>query len=154
MDAIQRIVAGIDFSKYSQEVMEYAGDIAARNSAMIIAVSVISKRHLHSIKTAINDATFSALVIEQFIEDEIKRRKRNMQDLFNEKVPAHVVTKTLIKKGVPFEEILQVAAHEDADLVVISSKGKTNLQDYMMGTTSEKIFRHCPVNLFCLNLGK
>jgi hypothetical protein len=48
--------------------------------------------------------------------------------------------------------VYSLVDEEEADLVVISSKGRTNFQDYMFGTTSEKIFRHCPVSVLSLNL--
>jgi PAS domain S-box-containing protein len=48
--------------------------------------------------------------------------------------------------------IIRIVEEEDADLLVINSKGRTNFQDYMYGATSEKIFGHCPVSILSLNL--
>lgn len=79
-------------------------------------------------------------------------RTVNIDDLFRQYVVKKVAIRTIIRSDVPFEEILQVVTDEEADLVVISSKGRTNFQDYMFGTTSGKIFRHCPVSLLSLNL--
>ncbi len=152
MKTIKRIVVGIDFSVYTSRVMEYAADIAERNQAEILAVSVINQRQIEYIKTVCTHEDPGTITLEKFIDDETRRRIHKMDDLIRQSVAKNVSTKTIISTGVPFEEILKVVNDVDADLVVMSSKGRTNFQDYMFGTTSEKIFRHCPVSVLSLNL--
>ncbi len=154
MKSIKRIVVGIDFSVYSSEILEYAAGVAERNSAEIVTVSVINKRHIEPIKEAINNEQLRTRVLNDFINEQTEKRTQNMDDLLNQWVPKQVSTKTIIKNGVPFEEILKVVDDENADLLVISSKGRTNFEDFMFGTTSEKIFRYCPVPILSLNLRK
>ncbi|MCP3891298.1 MAG: universal stress protein [Desulfobulbaceae bacterium] len=154
MKAIKRIVVCIDFSVYSSEILEYAAGVAERNSAEIVAVNVINKRQIESIKEAINNEQLRTRVLSDFINDQTEKRIKNMDDLFNQWVPKQVSTKIIIKSGVPFEEILRVVDGENADLLVISSKGRTNFEDYMFGTTAEKVFRHCPVPILSLNVKK
>lgn len=149
---IKQIVVGIDFSVYTSRILEYAAGIAERNSAEIIAVSVINKRQIEYIKTVVKNERPSTLTLEKFINDETGRRIHKINDLIHQWVPQKVSTSTIIKIGVPFEEILKVVDEAKAHLVVINSKGRTNFQDYMFGTTSEKIFRHCPVSILSLNL--
>ncbi len=76
----------------------------------------------------------------------------NMADLISEVMSPKVAIRTVIGSGIPFEEILKVIDEEDAELLVISSRGRTNFQDYMYGTTAEKLFRHSPVSILSLNL--
>jgi len=154
MKAIKRIVVCIDFSVYSSEILEYAAGVAERNSAEIVAVNVINKRQIESIKEAINNEQLRTRLLSDFINDQTEKRIKNMDDLFNQWVPKQVSTKIIIKSGVPFEEILRVVDGENADLLVISSKGRTNFEDYMFGTTAEKVFRHCPVPILSLNVKK
>lgn len=152
MKKINKIIACIDFSVYSTRIMQYAAGIAERNEAELIAVSIINKRQIDYIKKVCKHEDPGTITLEKFINDETRRRTVNIDDLFRQCVVKKIVTRTIIRSGVPFEEILQVINDEEADLVVISSKGRTNFQDYMFGTTSEKIFRHCPVSLLSLNL--
>ena len=152
MKNINKIITGIDFSVYSARIMQYAAGIAERNEAELIAVSVINKHQIDYIKEVCKHEDPGTITLEKFINDETRRRMVNIDDLIRQWVPKKVATRTIIRSGVPFEEILQVVNDEEADLVVISSKGRTNFQDYMFGTTSEKIFRHCPVSLLSLNL--
>ncbi len=152
MGNIRKIIVGIDFSIYSARIMEYAGGLAERNQAELIAVSVINKRQIDYIKEVCKHQDPGTITLEKFINDESRRRTVNIEDLVRQWVPKSVATRAVIRNGVPFEELLQAVSDEDGDLVVISSKGRTNFKDYMFGTTSEKIFRHCPVSLLSLNL--
>jgi nucleotide-binding universal stress UspA family protein len=152
MKTIQRIVAAIDFSVYSPEILENAAGIAERHSAEIIAVNIINKRLFESIQKEFDDDHLCVFSLDKFILDETRTRTENLRDLLVKWVPNRVATRIVIRSGVPFEEILKVVDEEDADLIVVNSKGRTNFQDYMYGTTSEKIFAHSPVSILSLNL--
>jgi len=152
MKTIQRIVAAIDFSVYSQKILECAAGVAERNSAEIVAVNIINKRLFQSIQKEFDDDHLCVFSLDKFILDETRNRTKNLQDMLTKWVPKHLPNKIVIRGGVPFEEILKVVDEEDADLIVVNSKGRTNFQDYMYGTTSEKIFTHSPVSILSLNL--
>ena len=152
MKTLERIVAAIDFSLYSSKILEYAADVAGRNSAELIAVNVINKRLFESIQKEYEDDHLCVFSLDKFILDETRSRTDELNGLINKWVPKEVATRIVIRGGVPFEEILRVVDEEQADLLVINSKGRTNFQDYMYGTTSEKIFSHSPVSILSLNL--
>jgi len=152
MKTIKRIVVGIDFSTYAQRIMEYGAGIAERNTAELIAVNVINRQQIDYIRTVCKDEDPNVFSLSRFTNDEIARRTHKMDDLIRQCVSTKVSTRPIIMIGVPFEEILDIVDNEHADIVVISSKGRTNFQDYIYGTTSEKIFRHCPVPVLSLNL--
>ncbi|MBH0202076.1 MAG: universal stress protein [Nitrospira sp.] len=46
--------------------------------------------------------------------------------------------------GIPSEEVLAVARAEDADLVVVGTRGKTGLEHVLLGSTAERIIRMAP----------
>jgi nucleotide-binding universal stress UspA family protein len=151
MKTIKKIAVGIDFSVYSPDIMKYAAGIAERNSAEIVIVHVINKHHIQAVEKAINEEA-PPFILEKFINDATRKRAADIDELRRKWVPGKVRTRTVIRSGVPFEEILDVVDDEGIDLLVISSRGRTNFRDYMFGTTAEKIFRHCPISLLSLNL--
>lgn len=154
MKIIKRIVGCVDFSVYSPDILEYAAVVAERTSAEIVVVHVINKRLIESLKNELHESEYSSISLEKFTDDERRKRSLLLDDLISQWVPNKIATKTIIRIGVPFEEILKVVDEEEADLLVISSKGRTNFQDYMFGTTAEKIFRHSLVPVLSLNLRK
>jgi nucleotide-binding universal stress UspA family protein len=152
MKTIKRIVVGIDFSVYSAQLLEYAAAIAKRNSAEIIAVNIINRRLFESVQKEFEDDHLYMFSLDKFIHDETRRRKEKLDDLISHWVEKQIPTRTIIRGGIPFEEILKIAEEVDADFIIINSRGRTNFQDYMYGTTSEKIFGHSPVSILSLNL--
>ena len=113
---------------------------------------VINKRLIESLKNEVNESDNRTFSLKNFTDDEIGKRTGHLDELLGQWVSKKVATRIIIGSGVPFEEILKVVDAEEADLVVISSRGRTNFQDYMFGTTAEKIFRHSPVPVLSLNL--
>jgi nucleotide-binding universal stress UspA family protein len=152
MKTIKRIVVGIDFSVYSAQLLEYAAGIAGRNSAEIIAVNIINKRLFESVQKEFEDDHLYMFSLDKFIHDETRRRKEKLDALISHWVEKQIPARTIIRGGVPYEEILKIAEEVDADLLIINSRGRTNFQDYMYGTTSEKIFGHSSVSILSLNL--
>jgi nucleotide-binding universal stress UspA family protein len=49
--------------------------------------------------------------------------------------------------GVPFQEILETAKMQQADLIVMGTHGRTGLQHVLLGSVAEKVVRlaPCPV---------
>lgn len=152
MTNIKTIVVPIDFSEYSPRILECSAEVAKRNSAEIVAVHVIDKCQIDTLKTVSNYSNPNTFSVEVFLNEETKRLMDELNNLVNQWVEKQVTTKTLIKSGVPYEEILRVVDDEKADLLVINSKERTSFEDYIFGTTSEKIFRHSPVSILSLNL--
>jgi nucleotide-binding universal stress UspA family protein len=152
MKMIERIVAAIDFSIYSPRILEYASGIAERSSAEIVAVNVINRRLCEALEKECKNDQLPVFLLEEFINDETKRRLRKLNDLMSQWVSSKVSVRGVVRRGVPFEQILQVLDDERADLLIVNSRGRTNFGDYMYGTTSEKTFRHSPVSVLSLNL--
>lgn len=152
MKNIRQIIVPIDFSEYSKDLLIYASSIAERTKSNITVLSVINSFKIEAIRSAISDKKFGQSIIDKYINDVRKKRTIDIENLIDTFVSKEVTTRTIIQIGVPFEEILKIVDDEEADLVVINSKERCNFEDYMYGTTSEKVFRHCPVPLLSLNL--
>jgi nucleotide-binding universal stress UspA family protein len=59
----------------------------------------------------------------------------------------------LVKIGAPFQAIMETIDKKQADLVVIGTKGRSNLSDMLLGSTAERLFRRCPVPLLSVKIG-
>jgi len=148
MENIKRIMVAIDLSDYSKETLEYAADLAAELKTDLVIVNVINQRDVNAYASIaqIN----SAFTGEDFIEMREKERSKRIQELV-EKCNCHKVPiKTVFRMGVPFRELIEAVKKEGADLLVMGTRGRSNLRGVLLGSTAEKVIRRSPVPVLSL----
>ena len=55
-----------------------------------------------------------------------------------------VETLTLVEVGLAAEKIIEAAKEKDADLIVMTTHGRTGLSHALMGSVAEKVVRQAP----------
>ena len=145
MNNISRIIAAIDFSDYSAQVLKYAANLADNLKVLLILVNVINQRDINAIELA--EQWVSGIKAEDFLKQQKAERSFKLQKLIEEISCSSLPVTTIIRQGTPFRELVQTVKQEKADLVVMGAKGRGNLSNVLFGSTAEKMFRHCPVPL-------
>lgn len=140
MTKIKKIIAPTDLSKLSRSAVRYALELAAEQNAKVIAYSVISEdsEWLGS-DDRLNPA--NALVPQQR-----ERLHGFMQEHFADLLDKVEVTE-LVEAGVPYNKIVEKAQSENADLIVMSTHGRTGFQQVLLGSVTAKVVARagCPV---------
>jgi nucleotide-binding universal stress UspA family protein len=137
---IAKIIAPTDLSKLSRAALRYAMDLAVTQDAEVVVYHVISEDGDWFDKDdALNPAM--ALVPKQ------KQRlaefvKENCAEFFGK-----VKIDEIVEVGVPYKEIVHKAEEEKADLIVMSTHGRTGLEQVMVGSVTAKVVARatCPV---------
>ena len=148
MSKIKKIMAAVDFSEHSQKIVDYACRLAEDLGAELIFVNVINQRDIDMIgKVTMHTDKIS---VKGYINGLIDDRKEEMQRLLKDTNCTQIPNQFIIKKGVPFMELVDAAQEEKVDTVVMGTKGRGNISGILFGSQAEKMFRHCPVPLLSI----
>ena len=94
--------------------------------------------------------TYQSFSIDSWLEDQEKGRAARMTRLIEAASCAHLKPKILIRVGYPYEKLLEVIDSEKADLLVMSTKGRSNLADTVIGSCAQKMYRRSPIPLLSI----
>jgi universal stress protein A len=93
------------------------------------------------------DVPVYAIEVSLPLEDLERDARQKLALLYPEAGAAHVDVTRLVDLGVPYQRILETAAAEQVDLIVMATHGRTGLAHLVMGSVAERVVRlaPCPV---------
>lgn len=136
---LKTIVLPVDFSHSSDAALSFASKLASESNALLYIVHVGEDSPAYL-------AAYGGFAYTPDLSEKIAKEN---QDLLGRIKP--VVTGVNYQHkyltGVPETEILEFAARENADLIVIGSHGRTGLSRLLLGSVAEAVVRRakCPV---------
>jgi len=143
MNEIKKILVPLAFSAYSEGIFNYAVKIAQKFNAEIIVGSIINSRDVSAVGTI---ASMGYEVDSNHYVDGIKEEREKMLEQFLERSSLNrEKIRTIIKVGNPINELLKLTVTEDIDMVVMGTKGRTDLENAFVGSVADKLFRRSPV---------
>ncbi len=145
MDGLKKILVGVDFSDYSLPTLRYAVTLAQDVGAEVVVVNVLNERDVSAVRSL--QAYTDRLTVEDYINSQKEERARRIQELMDEVGCAGVEVSLICRVGVPAEEILAAIKDTRADLVVVGTKGRTNMVNTLLGAVAEKVYRRSPVSV-------
>jgi nucleotide-binding universal stress UspA family protein len=128
------LLLATDLSDASASATEEAFDLAGRLGARILAVSVIDPGSL-----LLPGGRFRARV------DQVRARREQLAQALVERGRAEgVEVSFLVWTGDPGDVIVDAAAAEHADMVLVGSHGRGVVGRFLLGSVSEHVVRHAP----------
>lgn len=130
---VNTILCPIDFSEFNEVANEYASTLARTWGASIIYLTVPGQGVYNG------DYTYA---MERTAERELQKLKE-YQPLFPEIEYVHEVKVSSLTA----QSIVEFAADNDVDLIVLSTHGRTGMRRVLMGSVAEAVVRtaNCPV---------
>ena len=139
---LKKIMWPTDFSEPSNEGLKTAIELATQFSAEIILVHVVAP-----MPTMHGAAAPTGFHIPTVLEELHDSAQKSLEDIRQERIPAEIKARTFVVDGKPAHEIVQLAAREKTDLIVIPTQGESGWQRFVFGSVAEKVVRmaDCPV---------
>jgi nucleotide-binding universal stress UspA family protein len=142
-DAVKTILVGYDGTRAAERALDRAGELATAFQAKILVVSVVPPDPLPStgafgLMPYAEPAPVS-MPTANANEAVWQQHRERVQALFaGLDVPVEFVGVI----GTPVEEIVQLAARQDADLIVVGTREPGFLERLFRGSVSEGVARH------------
>lgn len=83
-------------------------------------------------------------VSEQYLREQAELHDRQMKTLFEQE---GVCCRIIEEKGHPVEAIVRIADWENADLIVMGSRGLHGLKEFFLGSVSQGVLHHAPCSV-------
>ena len=142
---LDKILVAFDLSEDAVKAFKYACDLADEVQADLIIANVINQRDISAVE--LTEQVSDRISVEKYIEDQKKYRSIEMDTMMEEKYCKIPSVSKVFKVGVPFQELFKIIEQENPSLVVMGTKGRSNIAGAILGSTAEKMFRRCPVPL-------
>jgi nucleotide-binding universal stress UspA family protein len=148
----KRILCPVDMSEFSLEALRLAVNVAEASGATLDILHVIHNPFDELYMTALTEtdpALIDAYALEPQKRANIMRATEEHSEVLlkqfcRDTVKRHANLRYHIRKGDPFEAILDSAEDFMTDLIVLATHGRTGIKRLVIGNVAEKIVRHAP----------
>ncbi|MCB0833890.1 MAG: universal stress protein [Bacteroidetes bacterium] len=149
----KKILVPTDFSDAAKYALEYAIELAGLYKGRLILI------HVHEPMVYFSDAPMAMPDIVDVEQSIVASAENTLQkvydDLIKNKETEHGLepAELIIAQGKPFIEIIKTAKEKEADLIVMSTHGRSALEHMLLGSVTEKIVRKAPCPVLTVRAG-
>jgi len=137
MFAPKKILVPTDFSKFSDDALKQAYDIAKQYKARIYLLHVVDVIQVCAVDYCFDQQTLDSLE---------KKSIKSSEDMMQKQIKKAIKSKDVeiipdVIKGTPYVTILKEQQAKKIDLIVIASHSRTGLLGHLIGSVAEKVAR-------------
>ena len=136
-----KILVALDGSEFSLKALEFAIDIAKKYESQLILAHVVI-RQIYAINPPETGILAGTAIVRELEAEGKAILARGEETVKAQGIPVE----TRLRQGVPAEELLRAAADEKVDLIVLGSRGLSQVRAFLLGSVSDKVSHHakCP----------
>ena len=141
---IRRIVAPTDFSEGANQAVAYAFALAHYVGATLVLLHALDPSTL-ALEGPLSSGEGALL-----LQNTMRQARFELAQLLPEGQEATVEVTRQVVVGTPARTIVEVAAAEHADLIVMATHGRTGLDHMVLGSVAERVLRTAPCSVLTL----
>ena len=146
MNHVKKILAPTDLSKLSLSGLRYAFSLAQKFGAEVTVYHVINRDEIMQFSEQLQRVGNRAAVgrhVENLLEESKHALSYFLRDNMADLLPL-VEVQTKVEIGLPYKNIVERARDDGADLIVMSTHGRTGFSHILLGSVTEKVVRTAP----------
>lgn len=129
---MNKIIVPVDFSKYAENALRVAANIAKKQNTEIVAV------HMMGLSDAILTKEHSSSLEGMF---HLQLTQKRFAEFLDKDYLTGITVSQVVKNYTVFSELDDVAREHDASLIVMGSHGSSGLSEVFVGSNTEKVVR-------------
>ncbi len=141
----KKILFPTDFSEPGNKVMDYILSLKEAGVEKVFLVHVVDLRGLPEYGP-VTGSYFDADTKTAFINTS----KMQLEKLAEALEKEGIKTEVIVKEGIPYEEILNIADEKQVSLIMIGYRGHGFMEDLFIGSTAEKVIRKSKIPVFLI----
>ncbi|MGE4291294.1 MAG: universal stress protein [Desulfovibrio sp.] len=140
--AMKKIMLGADGSEHSKHAAQYAVDLAKAFNSKVVIVSTYRGQTIVTEDPA-----------HQYTMKEMRRRATHIQAWYRElMVKNNVEHEALLLDGPAAQAIADAAERESADIIIIGSRGRSNIVGMIIGSTAHILLHIAPCPVLAIRM--
>jgi nucleotide-binding universal stress UspA family protein len=134
----ERVLLAVDGSKHSERAISVASELAQRFGSEVLVLNI----------REVVLTTRSGPIEKESPKESLSLVKKVAERLVRDGVNARGESAKVVQSG-PAKEILDVAKEFEANLIVMGTRGHSELTGLLLGSVASKVLRHakCPVTV-------
>jgi len=137
----ERILVAVDGSPFADRALSYAVDLAKKYASTLIILHVVLRRFY-----AVTPSEAGVLATTVYVKEMETEGQEIIKKAEAYAHGAGVSFECKLVQGVPADEIVKISTSEKVDLIVVGSRGLTEVRAFLLGSVSDKVSHHakCP----------
>lgn len=147
-EPFQRVIGCVDFSRTSEEIVTQSARVSSVESAVLELLHVFSPpwKTLHYMAPTRQANLDFKNQFTRGLELQMKALKKRCDGELGDVN----VSETLVEHSHHAQGIIERAQEKEADLIVLGTKGKSNLRYILTGNTAERVLRNTPCSVLAV----
>jgi nucleotide-binding universal stress UspA family protein len=143
----KKILVAFDGSEQSRRAIDYAADMAHTNKGTLVVLTVVPKESL----PVLPNEGFGSVPVTSTQEwadyqDKMKESYQKSQEDIMKDIKEHfpkLKAESILLEGRPSSTIVEQAEKNQADLIVMGSRGLGGISGWILGSTSRRVVESC-----------
>lgn len=141
----KRVVVPLDGSRLAEEMLRFIVDIAGPLDLEVLLLRVITP-----IPPQVTE-TMRAVVLES-VEHSLAQARAYLAPLADDLRVRGIRVRTEVRKGQPVDEIVEGARAAGADLIAMTTHGRSGLGRLLFGSVAEAVLRQAEIPVFLMRM--